>query len=177
MDSSQSKNVNIEEEYILKTYADKEVALYIEDYVPTFNSTVELLTKWTDIEVDTNNDIVQAKKRLAVRQKEEDTLNETNIRYRGAFYENQNLDYLKMWDMYLNYIYYFFAVVLIISLFLAPNTASVTVQVIVALFVLLYPYMSIYIVKFLMRWAATLWALLPKNVYLNMKLDSDASRV
>jgi hypothetical protein len=160
----------------LKEEANSETTLYNEEYVPTFNSTVDLLTQWTDIEVDINNDIAMAKKNIAVQQKQGDSINEVNVRYRGAYYESQGLDYLKVWDMYLNYIYYFFAVVLIISLFLAPNTASVTVQVVVALFVLLYPYVSIYIVKILMRWLAILWALLPNNVYINMKLDSDASR-
>lgn len=160
----------------LKEDANSDTTLYNQEYVPTFNSTVDLLTQWTDIEVDINNDIVRAKKNIDAQQKQGDSINAVNVSYRGAFYENQSLDYLKTWDTYLKRIYYFFAIVLIISLFLAPNTASVTVQVVIALFVLLYPYISIYIVKFLMRLFATLWALLPTNVYLNMSLDNAAAR-
>ena len=176
MDVSKPNN-DISEEEILKKYADRETTVYNEEYVPMFNSTVDLLTQWADIEADTNSDIITIKKNMGAMQKQEDTLNQTNINYRGAYYEHQSLDYLKMWDKNLSYMYYFFAVVLIISLFLAPNTASVTVQILVALFVLVYPYVSIYLVKFIMRWFATVLDLLPKNVYLNMSLENEASRI
>lgn len=145
---------------LTKQYSDK--------FSETFNDTTDKLNAWFDLATIVNN-VVNEQVSINVADAggtvSEEELNNQNVNIRKSFYENQAIQYLYNWNKLLYYIYYFFAMCLVISLFLSPNSFSIFAQVAVAIAVLSYPYYSIYIVKQIMKTYSNISVLFPKNVY------------
>lgn len=144
---------------LTKQYSDK--------FSDIFNDATDKLNAWFDLATIVNN-VVNEQVSINIAGEvtiDEQELNEQNVNIRKSFYENQAIQYLYNWNQFLHYIYYFFAVSLIISLFLSPNSFSIFAQVAVAVAALTYPYYSIYIVKQIMKNYANISVLFPKNVY------------
>ena len=140
---------------------------YSDNFSHVFNDTNNKILQWLDlaeqVQILENPPSQSSLTDLTV----EDQLaqNLQNVHLRKTFYENQSIQYLYNWNKLLHYLYYFFAVCMVIALFLSPNSFSVFTQVAVAIAVLLYPYYSTNIVKHIIKFYSDISTLLPKNVY------------
>jgi hypothetical protein len=146
---------------------------YSDNYSEIYNDTIDKLNELVDLAISINA-IKNAPEPVdAAISNNETNINDEparvaqNINIRKSHYENQAIQYLYNWNKLLHYIYYFFAISLVISLFLSPNSFSIFAQVVVAIAVLLYPYYSVNIVKHAMKFYRDIRSLLPINVYTN----------
>jgi lipopolysaccharide export LptBFGC system permease protein LptF len=143
--------------------------LYSDNFSDAFNDTNNKLLEWLALATDvqtielsssgSNNEVTSVPDLSEAEQIAQ------NVNVRKTFYENQSIQYLFNWNKLLHYLYYFFAVCLVIALFLSPNSFSIFTQVVVAVAVLSYPYYSTYLVKHIMKFYSDIKTLLPKNVY------------
>jgi len=141
---------------------------YRDNFCNIFNDTNNKILRWLELAEQVNVLENQTQVETSfVAMSEEQLLkqNQQNINIRKTFYENQSIQYLFNWNKLLHYLYYFFAVCLVIALFLSPNSFSIFTQVVVAIAALTYPYYSTYLVKHIIRFYSEIKTLLPKNVY------------
>jgi hypothetical protein len=151
--------------------SDAITKLYSDNFSQTFNDANDKLLEWIVIATEVNAIQEAELNTSAAEDAPEDDANklaqqnEQNVNIRKTFYETQSIQYLYNWNKLLHYLYYFFAVSLVIALFLSPNSFSIFTQVVIAIAVLTYPYYSTYLVKHIMKFYSDIKTLLPKNVY------------
>lgn len=142
--------------------------LYSDNFSQIFNDTNNKLIEWLYLADRANALQTQTQpptSRGVMSDKDQLAQNQQNVNVRKTFYENQSIQYLYNWNKLLHYLYYFFAVCLVIALFLSPNSFSIFTQIAVAIAALTYPYYSTYLVKHIMKFYSDIKTLLPKNVY------------
>jgi hypothetical protein len=161
-----------------KTASAAITKLYSDNFSDVFNDTNNKILEWlaltNDVNaIETNNAPTSVLNNEPASEPglSEAEQNSQNVNVRKTFYENQSMQYLFNWNKLLHYLYYFFAVCLVIALFLSPNSFSIFTQVAVAVAVLTYPYYSTYLVKHIMKFYSDIKTLLPKNVYTHYSDD------
>jgi hypothetical protein len=85
--------------------------------------------------------------------------------YRKTYYEQQGIINLKFYYTILIWIYIAFCVALTISLFTSNSRLSTAVKIVVIIFFIIYPFVSIYIYDFLMKLWNTILSVFPENTY------------
>ena len=164
-------------EDVIQNRCDAITKLFSVEFSNKFNEANDNLYKWITIATEVNVIKENALKTNAATDAADAAVvdelgqNEQNVNIRKTFYENQSIQYLYNWNKLLHYLYYFFAVCLVIALFLSPNSFSVFTQVVVAVAALSYPYYSTYVVKHIMKFYSDIKTLLPKNVYTHYSDD------
>lgn len=156
-----------------KTASAKITKLYSDNFSQIFNDTNNKILQWMDLAEQVKNLETPPlpPSPVVLTLKDQLAQNQQNVDLRKTFYENQSIQYLYNWNKLLHYLYYFFAVCLVIALFLSPNSFSIFTQVAVAVAALTYPYYSTYVVKHIMKFYSDIKTLLPKNVYTHYSDD------
>lgn len=156
-----------------KTASAKITKLYSDNFSQIFNDTNNKILQWMDLAEQVKNleNPPSLPSPVVVSLEDQLAQNQQNVDLRKTFYENQSIQYLYNWNKLLHYLYYFFAVCLVIALFLSPNSFSIFTQVAVAVAALTYPYYSTYVVKHIMKFYSDIKTLLPKNVYTHYSDD------
>lgn len=156
-----------------KTASAKITKLYSDNFSQIFNDTNNKILQWMDLAEQVKNleNPPLPPSPVVLTLKDQLAQNQQNVDLRKTFYENQSIQYLYNWNKLLHYLYYFFAVCLVIALFLSPNSFSIFTQVAVAVAALTYPYYSTYVVKHIMKFYSDIKTLLPKNVYTHYSDD------
>jgi uncharacterized membrane protein len=151
-----------------KTASNAITKLYSDNFSQVLNDTNNKLLEWLDLAEQVKalqNPPPPPPIPNALNITDQLAQNQQNVNVRKTFYENQSIQYLYNWNKLLHYLYYFFAVCLVIALFLSPNSFSIFTQIAVAIAALTYPYYSTYLVKHTMKFYSDIKTLLPKNVY------------
>lgn len=147
---------------------------YSDNFSYVFNDTNNKILLWLDLAEQVQTLEAPPSPQLPpaeMTDEEKLAQNLQNVHLRKTFYENQSIQYLYNWNKLLHYLYYFFAVCMMIALFLSPNSFSIFTQVAVAVAVLSYPYYSTYLVKHIIKFYSDFKTLLPKNVYTHYSDD------
>jgi lipopolysaccharide export LptBFGC system permease protein LptF len=85
--------------------------------------------------------------------------------YRKTYYEQQGIINLKFYYTILIWLYIAVCVAVVISLFTSNLRLSTAVKIVVIIFLIIYPFVSIYIYDFLMKLWNTILNIFPENTY------------
>lgn len=85
--------------------------------------------------------------------------------YRKTYYEQQGIINLKFYYTILIWLYIAVCVAVVISLFTSNSRLSTAVKIVVIIFLIIYPFVSIYIYDFLMKLWNTILNIFPENTY------------
>jgi hypothetical protein len=118
-----------------------------------------IINELYDVYLDKNDELKQESKNFT-----EDIL--TNNR--KTYYETEALYGLQNWNTFFWYLYYICFVLFLLGIVLAPNSVPRYISVIIAGFILIYPYVIESIIYKVKEYFNMFYKIYPKNVYNNL---------
>jgi hypothetical protein len=117
-----------------------------------FKNVEELHSKYVHDNIDIANDLKIKKSDIMTND-------------RKTYYEDQNIDSLKFYYKIFIGIYIFIIVVFTISVFFVPSKTNIKLKIFILSFLILYPFISLWLSKIVMKLQNYILNVLPKNVY------------
>jgi len=87
---------------------------------------------------------------------------------RKTFYEREAIITLEKWHTFFWYIYYICFVLFLLGILFASNSIPRYISLIIAVFILFYPYIIAHIINKVKEYFDLLYRIFPKNVYNNL---------
>lgn len=87
---------------------------------------------------------------------------------RKTYYETEALHGLQNWNTFFWYIYYICFILFLLGIILAPNSVPRYISIIIACFILIYPYVIEGIIYKVKEYFNIFYKIYPKNVYNNL---------
>ena len=119
----------------------------------------DIINELYDVYSDKNDELNQVSKNFI-----EDIL--TNNR--KTYYETEALYGLQNWNTFFWYFYYICFILFLLGIILAPNSVPRYISIIIALFILIYPYVIESIIYKVKEYFNMFYKIYPKNVYNNL---------
>ena len=159
-----NSELNAKADIIAKTYNDQFISNLkeIELLVKMQNSLTKNLTIMQQHNTNLTNSTAYGED--MIEENEDDII----MNDRKTYYENQNYDTLLDWYSFFSWIYWFIAIIFVLSLLLSKNEMTLQIKAIYIIGVILYFFTMKYILIYLFKLLFYLYNLLPKNVYTSL---------